>query len=74
MSVELPKLGYMDKIRLISRDALLTIAVWMFWAFGYGINDVLFNLYLLEAGLGESFIGFFLSISVFLTGFLAIDI
>ncbi len=74
MSIEQPKLRYMDKIRLISRDARLTIAVWMFWAFGYGINEVLFNLYLLEAGFEESFIGFFLSISVFLTGALAIAI
>ena len=74
MSIEQPKLRYMEKIRLISRDARLTIAVWMFWAFGYGINDVLFNLYLLEAGFGESFIGFFLSISIFLTGSLAIAI
>ena len=74
MSVESLQLSYMDKIRLISRDARLTIAVWMFWAFGYGINDVLFNLYLLEAGFGESFIGFFLSISIFLTGALAIVI
>ena len=72
MSVEPPKLRYMEKIRLISRDARLTIGTWMFWAFGYGINDVLFNLYLLEAGFGEDFIGFFLSISVFVTGGLAV--
>jgi MFS family permease len=44
----------------------------MCWAFGYGINDVLFNLYLLEAGFSEDFIGFFLSLSIFLTGSLAI--
>jgi MFS family permease len=44
----------------------------MSWAFGAGINEVLFNLYLLEAGFGEDFIGFFLSISLFLTGALAI--
>jgi MFS family permease len=72
MSVEIMKLGYMDKIRLISRDARLTIAAWMFSAFGFGINDVLFNLYLLEAGFGEDFLGFFLSISMFLAGGLAI--
>jgi MFS family permease len=46
----------------------------MAWAFGYGINDVLFNLYLLEAGFEESFIGFFLSISITLTGVLAIGL
>jgi len=72
MSAELIELGYMDKIRLISRDARLTIAAWMFSAFGFGINDVLFNLYLLEAGFGEDFLGFFLSISMFLAGGLAI--
>ena len=66
------KLSYLEKIHLISRDARLTIAVWMFWAFGSGINEVLFNLYLLEAGFGEDFIGFFLSISMFLIGALAI--
>jgi len=44
----------------------------MFSAFGFGINDVLFNLYLLEAGFGEDFLGFFLSISMFLAGGLAI--
>jgi MFS family permease len=72
MSIEPLKLRYMDKIRLISRDARLTIAAWMFSAFGFGINDVLFNLYLLEAGFGEDFLGFFLSISMFLAGGLAI--
>lgn len=62
----------MDKLRLIGRDARLTILAWAFWAFGYGINDVLFNLYLLEAGFGEDFLGMFLSISIFLSGGLAI--
>ncbi len=74
MSVEPVKLGYLGKIHLISRDARLTIGTWMAWAFGYGINDVLFNLYLLEAGFEESFIGFFLSISITLTGVLAIGL
>ncbi len=62
----------MDKLRLIGRDARLTIIAWAFWAFGYGVNDVLFNLYLLEAGFGEDFLGMFLSISIFLSGGLAI--
>jgi len=74
MSAEAPKLTYSEKIRLISRDARLTIGTWMAWAFGYGINDVLFNLYLLEAGFEEAFIGFFLSISISLTGILAIGL
>ncbi|MFW9795685.1 MAG: MFS transporter [Candidatus Thorarchaeota archaeon] len=74
MSIEPARLSYMERIHLISRDARLTIGTWMAWAFGYGINDVLFNLYLLEAGFEESFIGFFLSISISLTGLLAIGI
>jgi len=72
MSLSSTKLRYVDKIHLISHDARLTIASWVFWAFGFGINDVLFNLYLLEAGFGEDFIGFFLSLSMFLAGGLAI--
>jgi MFS family permease len=42
--------------------------------FAYGINDVLFNLYLFEAGFTEDFIGFFLSISMFIIGGLAIGL
>lgn len=72
MSIETMRLRYIDKLRLISRDARLTIVSWMFWAFGFGINDVIFNLYLIEAGFGEDFLGFFLSISMFLAGALAI--
>jgi len=72
MSIESPQLRYRDKLGLMSRDARLTIVSWMFYAFAFGINDVLFNLYLLEAGYGEDFLGFFLSISMFLTGGLAI--
>ena len=72
MEIETTSLRYMDKIRLIGRDARLTIVSWMFYAFAFGINDVLFNLYLLEAGYGEDFLGFFLSISMFLVGGLAI--
>jgi len=66
------KLPYMEKIKLISRDARFTIVAWMFWAYAFGINDVIFNLYLLEAGFGEDFLGFFLSISMFLAGGLGI--
>ncbi|MGY5858040.1 MAG: MFS transporter [Candidatus Thorarchaeota archaeon] len=72
MSIENERLRYADKIRLIGRDARLTIVSWMFFAFAFGINDVLFNLYLLEVGFAEDFLGFFLSISMFLTGGLAI--
>lgn len=72
MTIESSRLHYMDKLRLISKDARLTIVAWMFWAFGFGVNDVLFNLYLLEAGFGEDFLGFFLSIAMFLSGGLAI--
>ncbi|TFH07799.1 MAG: MFS transporter [Candidatus Thorarchaeota archaeon] len=72
MSTESTRLSYADKLRLINRDARFTIVSWMFYAFAFGINDVLFNLYLLEAGFGEDFLGFFLSISMFLTGGLAL--
>ncbi|MHA2020340.1 MAG: MFS transporter [Candidatus Thorarchaeota archaeon] len=72
MTIEIQRLQYMDKLKLIGRDARLTIVTWVFWAFGYGVNDVLFNLYLIEAGFGEDFLGMFLSISVFLSGGLAI--
>ncbi|KXH76037.1 MAG: hypothetical protein AM326_07955 [Candidatus Thorarchaeota archaeon SMTZ-45] len=72
MSISPTKLRYIEKIHLISRDARFTIASWALWAFGFGINDVLFNLYLLEAGFGEDFLGFFLSIAMFLAGSLAI--
>ncbi|MDH4214720.1 MAG: MFS transporter [Candidatus Thorarchaeota archaeon] len=72
MSVESVKLHYVDKIKLISRDARFTIVSWMFSAFAFGISDVIFNLYLLEAGFGEDFLGFFLSISMFIAGGLAI--
>ncbi|KXH76414.1 MAG: hypothetical protein AM326_02805 [Candidatus Thorarchaeota archaeon SMTZ-45] len=72
VTIETQRLQYMDKLRLIGRDARLTIIAWAFWAFGYGVNDVLFNLYLLEAGFGEDFLGMFLSISIFLSGGLAI--
>jgi len=72
MSSESVKLHYIDKIRLISRDARFTIVSWMFSAFAFGISDVIFNLYLLKAGFGEDFLGFFLSISMFIAGGLAI--
>lgn len=66
------RLNYIEKIRLINRDARFTIASWMFSAFAFGISDVIFNLYLLEAGFREDFLGFFLSISMFVAGGLAI--
>lgn len=72
MSISPRRLRYVERLQLISRDARLTIASWVFWAFGFGINDVIFNLYLLEAGFGEDFLGFFLSIAMFLAGALAI--
>jgi len=72
MVEEPDNLGYMGKIKMISPDARLTIVSWMFFAFAIGIHDVIFNLYLIEAGFTEDFIGFFLSISMFLIGFLAI--
>ncbi|MFW9768277.1 MAG: MFS transporter [Candidatus Thorarchaeota archaeon] len=72
MSIESEKLSYAARLKMVGRDARLTIVGWVLWAFGLGINDVLFNLYLLEAGFGEDFLGFFLSISAVLAGILAI--
>jgi MFS family permease len=72
MSIESVKLSYGARLKLIGRDARLTIVGWVLWAFGLGINDVLFNLYLLEAGFGEDFLGFFLSISAVLAGAFAL--
>ena len=72
MAISPRRLRYVERVQLISRDARLTIASWVFWAFGFGINDVIFNLYLLEAGFSEDFLGFFLSIAMFLAGALAI--
>jgi len=66
------RLQYAAKLRLIGRDARFTIVSWMFSAFAFGISDVIFNLYLLESGYGEDFLGFFLSISMFIAGSLAI--
>jgi MFS family permease len=72
MSIESEKLSYAARLKMVGRDARLTIVGWALWAFGLGINDVLFNLYLLEAGFGEDFLGFFLSISAILAGVFAI--
>lgn len=72
MSRETLRLQYVDKLRLIGRDARLTILSWMGGAFAYGINDVVFNLYLTDAGFGEDFLGLLLSVSAFSGGLLAI--
>ncbi|MHA1903785.1 MAG: MFS transporter [Candidatus Thorarchaeota archaeon] len=71
MSTE-EKLRYFQKIRLINRDAKLTVVSNMGLALTWGINDVVFNLYMLEAGFTEDFIGFFLSVSMFMTAAFAI--
>jgi len=72
MVTDSPRLHYAAKLKLIGRDARLTIVSWMFAAFAFGISDVIFNLYLIESGFGEDFLGFFLSISNFIAGGLAI--
>ena len=72
VSKESQKLSYSDKLRLISPDAKRSIIGWMFWAFGFGINEVVFNLYMIELGFTEDFVGFFLSVQVFFTGSFAI--
>ncbi len=57
--------GYLGKIRMFTRDSKLFILSGMASAFAMGISSVIFNLYFLEVGFGEDFIGFFLSISLF---------
>jgi len=69
---EKPKLSYLQKLQLINRDARLTIVSSIGFAFSWGINDVIFNLYLIERGFAEDFIGFLLSISLFVTAAIAI--
>ncbi len=70
------RLSYLDKIRLFRRDAKLYIASAVAGAFAGGITSVLFNLYLLRAmslaGIESTFLGIFLSISMFTTALFAI--
>jgi MFS family permease len=72
VTIEPVKLSYADKLRLMSPDAKKTIIGWMLAAFAFSIHETLFNLYLLELGFSEDFVGFFLSIQVFVTGAFAI--
>ncbi|MHA1771873.1 MAG: MFS transporter [Candidatus Thorarchaeota archaeon] len=66
------ELGYLDKVRKFRRDARLFILTGMMTAFSFGISNVIFNLYFLEVGFGEDFIGFFLSISLFASSGIAL--
>ncbi|MCF2136743.1 MAG: MFS transporter [Candidatus Thorarchaeota archaeon] len=66
------ELGYLDKVRKFRRDARLYILTGMMTAFSFGISNVIFNLYFLEVGFGEDFIGFFLSISLFASSGIAL--
>ena len=61
------RLSYVEKLRLFKKDAKLYIASAASGAFSAGMSGVIFNLYLIEAGFIEDFIGFFLSISMFAT-------
>ncbi len=69
---EKAKLGFMDKLHLFRRDAKLYIASVTASSFANGMSGVIFNLYLLEAGYHEDFIGYFLSISLFATAGVAL--
>ncbi len=60
-------MSYVEKLRLFKKDAKLYIASAASGAFSAGMSGVIFNLYLIEAGFIEDFIGFFLSISMFAT-------
>ncbi|MFO7836979.1 MAG: MFS transporter [Candidatus Thorarchaeota archaeon] len=66
------ELGYLEKIKLFQKDAKLYIFSRVAGTLGYGISNVIFNLYMIEAGFGEDFLGFFLSISMFATAGIAI--
>ena len=70
--MEEAKLGYIDRVRLFKRDARLYIISNAFTSFAFGISNVIFNLYMIEAGFAEDFLGFFLSISMFGTAAIAI--
>jgi len=66
------ELGYLDKVKLFQKDAKLYIFSRVASTLGYGISNVIFNLYMLEVGFGEDFLGFFLSVSMFATAGIAI--
>jgi MFS family permease len=70
--VEEIRLGYIDRVRMFRKDARLYIASNAVNSFAFGVSNVIFNLYMIEAGFGEDFLGFFLSISMFATAFIAI--
>ncbi|RLI59409.1 MAG: hypothetical protein DRO93_08460 [Candidatus Thorarchaeota archaeon] len=64
--------GYISKIRGFNRDAKLYIVSSVATSIAFGISQVIFNLYLIEVGFSEDFIGFFLSVSLFATAGIAI--
>jgi len=66
------ELGYIDKIQLFKRDARLFVASNATGSFAFGFNSVIFNLYMVEGGFSEDFLGFFLSVSMFATALIAI--
>ena len=66
------QLGYVDKLRMFKRDARLYIMSSSLGAFAFGFSSVVFNLYMVEIGFQEDFLGFFYSISMFATAGLAL--
>lgn len=57
---------------MFRKDGRLYIASNAVNSFAFGVSNVIFNLYMIEAGFGEDFLGFFLSISMFATALIAI--
>ncbi|MEM4734887.1 MAG: MFS transporter [Candidatus Thorarchaeota archaeon] len=57
---------------MFSRDAKLYLAHGVLVSLAWGITSVLFNLYLLEAGLSKESVGVFLSAAMFVTAALAL--
>ena len=62
---------YLRKIRMFSRNARLFLSATFLWGFALGIWMVLFNLYLLDLGFREDFIGYMFFLSGLVAGLAA---
>ena len=62
---------YLGKIRMFSRNARLFLLATVLAGFAWGIWEVLFNLYLLDLGYHEDFIGYMFLLSGLASGLAA---
>ncbi len=62
---------YFQRMRMFSRNARLFLSATVLWGFSRGIWTVLFNLYLLDLGFREDFIGYMLLSSGLVAGLAA---